>query len=245
MKIQSINFNGKDISSQETNLSPLQISAAKPRTSGRTYTATNRPACARYIYNLLLENEYAAHSITGPKDDEQLKKQIMNRFRYDKSVIRRFMTAKVSVSHYRLLFNENVIIADQPPTPLLSFSYAYNSHPTIGGHYKNAYIAFEECVLLCLHYKKADPRYIPYEQILDIRTRQINNEKEWLDWIVPKDAYIELLKQKFGVDELYNCVQFNEGLTREETPIDFKPHVAVQKLLDRPPNRANKLFKRD
>jgi hypothetical protein len=71
--------------------------------------------------------------------------------------------------------------------------------------------------------KVADPRFVPYDLIVEIRNRQNDNIYEWLEWVVPTDDDIKKLQTKLRVKELYNSVKFYAGFKREDTPTNFEP----------------------
>jgi hypothetical protein len=122
------------------------------------------------------------------------------------------------------MYNRGVLYSSQPPTWLLSFYYTKFGYIELGGARKKGVLAyFEDCYYYCVKLKVADPRFVPYDYIVEIRNRQNDGIREWLEWIVPTDEEIKNLARRLNVKEVYNSVSFYPGYTREETPIDFEP----------------------
>jgi hypothetical protein len=209
----------------EKELIPFVVPMAKPRNSGRKYTVKNRDVWSRDFLQLFTDNEFLAYQGKARTDD-QIKKELLLRHKHNRMLIRRMKTFKITVGMFRIKYNKGILRSSQEPTFLMSFRYDENGYIILGGNhgiYRLHYMHFMDCYARCVAFQIADPRFIPYEYIVEIRNRQSQGIREWLDWVVPTDIQIKELSTKCKVKEIYNSVDFYQGYTREETTHDHIP----------------------
>jgi len=202
----------------------LVVPKANSRNSGRPYNAVNRETTVHYLYKLFYENELA----NPPRTNDDLKADLLLTYKHRQAIKRRFKSYQYTINMFRNQYNLGTLWQSQPATFLMSFQYDECGYVVIGGNRIHEYMYFEDCYQRCDNYKMADPRFIPYELIVEIRNRQQQGDPDWLQWMVPTDADIKTLKTNLKVKEVYNSVNFRDGWTREATPKDFiskeQPH---------------------
>jgi len=209
----------------EKELIPFVVPIAKPRNSGRTYNTKNRDVWSNDFIKLFANNEILAYQGKALTDDK-IKNEILLRYKHNRILIRKMKNYSLTVGMCRIKYNNGCLRSSQEPTFLLSFRYDENGYIILGGNhgiYRLHYMHFMDCYARCVSFRVADPRFVPYEYIVEIRNRQIQGEREWLDWVVPTDQQIKETATKCKVKELYNSVDFYQGYTREETTHDHIP----------------------
>lgn len=192
------------------------------RNSGREYKSTERDMYTRTLYKLFYENEIKAY-YEKPLTKQQLQQKLLDQHKRNRVIRKKLTKYLVTIGMWRKMYNEGVLYASQPQVYLISFEYDMHGYIVIGGRSPYSYRYFMDCYNKCLIHKIADPRFIPYEDIVLIRNKQVQLDPDWLDWIVPDEVTLQRLRTETGVDELYNSVKFRKGFTREETPINFEP----------------------
>lgn len=198
-----------------------KVSAPKPikRNTGNNYKGPNRVTVGPFIQKLLENNEYLAYEDEA-KTNEQIQREILLQFKRHHSLRYQFKSYRKTIGMYRKNYNQQKLYSAQPTPYLVSFQYDEFGFIVIGGNQPRTFKSFLECYQDCVTYKIADPRFIPYELIVEIRNRQNEAIQEWLEWIVPDDNTIEAIAKRAGVKEIYNSVHFARGLTREESPME-------------------------
>ncbi len=192
------------------------------RNSGREYKKDQRELYTRTIYKLLYENELKAY-IGKPLTKDEILERIIKEHKRNSNLRNKIRRHGLTIGMWRKQYNEGKLFASQPTVYLLSFEYDKLGRIVIGGRHPYSYRYFMDCYNKCLIHKVADPRFIPYEDIVEIRKKQVQLDPEWLQWVVPDDFTLKQLRTDTGVDELYNSVKFPPGFTREETPTNFTP----------------------
>jgi hypothetical protein len=192
------------------------------RNSGREYKSTERDMYTRTLYNLFYENEIKAY-YEKPLTKKQIQQKLLDKHKRNRTIRKKLTNYLTTVGMWRKMYNEGKLYSSQPQVYLISFEYDMHGYIVIGGRHPYAYRYFMDCYNKCLIHKIADPRFIPYEDIVAIRNKQIQLDPDWLDWIVPDEVTLQRLRTETGVDELYNSVKFRKGFTREETPVNYVP----------------------
>lgn len=205
-----------------TDFENKKIIVPKPiqRNTGIKYEAEARVTYCHWLFEVFQNNEYLAYKNEAWTNDIIKRRLLLQFAKKLPSLRNRFRTYKYTIGIFRNYYNDNKLYSAQPPTLLVSFPY--NDLGYIQGFGKDHYriLSFEECYRHCINLKIADPRFVQYEHIVEIRNRQVQGEKEWLAWIVPTDKQIKEVAVKAGIKEVYNSVRFPQGWTREDTPID-------------------------
>lgn len=177
------------------------------------------------MHKVLEDNEFDAYEREA-KTNEVIQREFLLKYKRNSSLRYQFKTYRATVGMFRKRFNKGILYSAQPPPYLMSFSYDESGYITVGGNRANQYMMFYDCYARCINYRIADPRFVEYDLIVEIRNRQNEGVEEWLDWIVPNDDMIKRLCTKLGVNDLYNSVKFLMGWTREETPKDYESPFA-------------------
>lgn len=203
-------------------ITTFDIPTPVKRNSGRIYKSTERDLHTRTLYRLFYENEIKAY-YAKPLTKEQLQERLLSLHPRNRTIRNRLRKYQVTMGMWRKQYNEGILYTSQPQIYFLSFEYDKNGYIVIGGRSPYSYRYFMDCYNKCLIHKVADPRFIPYEDIVAIRNKQIQLDPDWLKWIVPDEVTLQRLRTETGVDELYNSVKFPRGFTREETPTNWTP----------------------
>lgn len=206
----------------EIEIKEFELPRPNSRNSGRKYESTNRRAFGPYWQKVFEQNEIAAYERKA-KTNDQLRREFLAANPSDQALRFRFKISKQTIGMYRKEYNQQKLYQAQPIPFIMSYQYDESGYIVVGGRFPSTYMFFQDCYARCVHYKIADPRFVPPEYLVEIRNRQIQGDKEWLQWIVPNEKEIAHLKRFLGIKELYNSVNFAMGWTREETPIDYDP----------------------
>jgi hypothetical protein len=205
----------------------ITLARTQKRNTGIEVVKNTHLMWRRGMAALFHANEIA--DFHSKKTRNQLIEDIIKRYPHIKTLKRHFkITHKYSISAERRKYNFGSIYSSQPPTFLLSLEYNWEHYPIVGGYenqfYKD-YIYWEEVYTRACEYAVADPRFLEYEAIVEIRNRQIRGEEQWLKWVVPSDKDLQDISRELQLDipDIFNSVTFAPGFTREETPKDFIP----------------------
>lgn len=218
---------GKTPVKQEVIDERVILARTQKRTSGIERTRNLHLAWRRGLYDIFFRNEIAhfEEKITR----RQIIDELLHKYKHLKQLRRNLtVTHRYSISVERRRYNDNSLYASQPPTFLTSIEYNWEHYPIVGGFmnqfYKD-YLYWEEAYHRILEHQVADPRFVEYEAIVEIRNRQIRGEDAWLKWIVPTDKDLQTISRQLELDipNIFNSVIFAPGFTREETPKDFIP----------------------
>lgn len=197
----------------------------KRRNSGKA-----RAAKDSWVINLIpvfKENELAPQK--HKKTDTEIKAWILSKYYNVKTIIKNFKLYRYTVGTFRTKYNTSQLTQHQETPILISLAYDDEGYPLVGayrGRYWPYYIHFEECYHRCAMLKIADPRFVEYEKIVEIRNRLVQQDPDWIDWIVPTDDQLKKIATSLGVrkvENIYNSVKFLNPYTREATPKDFVP----------------------
>lgn len=205
----------------------ITLARTQKRNSGIEVVKNTHLLWRRGMAHLFEQNELA--SFHDKKTRNQLIDAIVAQYSHIKPLKRHFkVTHKYSISLERRKYNFGSIYSSQPPTFLMSLEYNWEHYPIVGGwnnqFYKD-YIYWEEAYTRVCEFAIADPRFLEYEAIVEIRNRQIRGEEQWLKWVVPSDKDLQEISRKLQLDipNIFNSIIFAPGFTREETPKDFIP----------------------
>ena len=203
----------------------ITLARTQKRNSGLEVVKNVHLLWRRGLAHLFAQNELAPFA--EKKTRNELIDELIKKYSHLKILRRHFkVTHKYSISTERRKYNFGSIYSSQPPTFLMSIEYNWEHYPIVGGwnnqFYKD-YLYWEEAYTRVCEFAIADPRFLEYEAIVEIRNRQIRGEEEWLKWVVPSDKDLQEISRHLQLDipNIFNSVIFAPGFTREETPKDF------------------------
>lgn len=211
--IKSVNI---DLSANKIESVTNEINNYKPpeitqHLVGRKYNYKERVVYGDYLVDMFFKNEICEE----PKTDQKMKFEFLSKYR-SWSLKKHFKSGMLTIGLFRTRYNKNKLFAAQEPVYLLSFCYNDDGRIVYNGAQYYQYLSFRECYQRCIEFKIADPRFITYEEIVQIRNRINSEDKEWSGWRVPTDTILTELSAKIG-RELYDSVSFLPHLTRAKT----------------------------
>lgn len=215
MKIRTANI---DLQTGMTDISVTEVHkytapVTKTHLAGnRKYESKERILYSPFLENVLYENEIRHE----PKTDQDIKIEFLKKYPIY-GLKKRFKQYKESIGTIRTRYNKQDLYSAQKPVILTSFCYNDEGRIVTNAVSYYQYLSFRECHAKCIEYKIADPRFIPYEQIYDIRSRINSGDEEWLQWRVPTDKQIEEIQRIIGIDSIYDSIRFLPHLTRQAT----------------------------
>ena len=235
MEIKSFEQKGSHIQKKVTKPAPPIVveNVAERRNSGLVYGVNNPNIWNRDLVKYFYENEFLPKK--EKMTNEVIRERLMYAHRNNRSLRKNFRMHRYSLSTLRTKYNQSKLTSSQPRLILISLTYDENGYPLVGpfnNRFMKDYIFFMEVYTRCCELKIADPRFVPYEYIVEIRNRQIQNEPEWMQWWTPTDKEIKSVADKLNISKpslVYNSVKFPHGFTREETPVDFVPFAGLKK----------------
>lgn len=212
--IKSINI---DLTTRKVESSTNEINTYKPpeindRIIGRRYNFKNRITYGDYLVDTFFKNEICEE----PKTDQTIKFEFLSKYK-SWSLKKHFKSGMLTIGLFRTRYNKNKLFASQDPVYLLSFCYNSEGRIVFNGTHYYQYLSFRECYQRCIEFKIADPRFITYEEIVQIRNRINSDDPEWKDWRVPTDTILTELAAKIPAPEIYDSVSFLPHLTRIKT----------------------------
>jgi hypothetical protein len=206
---------------------PREVIQSKPREAhwGEGFLSQS-------FYKLFFANEFLAYNKAKTKQD--LIADIRELHKNNKSLIKKFANGTYTIGTFRKRYNLRKLYKAQPPLFLISFEYNDRGLIVAGGQNHKVIVSFADCVWKCKMLKVADPRFIPHDQIVGLRNKQLQNE--FMDWSVPNEEDIRELRLKINEnleidyrirsnEQVYNSVFFDKGSTLEDTPDDFEPFI--------------------
>jgi hypothetical protein len=208
------------ITSKEIKLTTFVVPKPIPRNSKREYQSRNRETYAKWLYKVFYDNEVFAYQKKA-KTNDQIQTRLLEENKHNSLLRKRFKQYKYTIGTFRRRYNQGVLYSAQPATFILSLQYDEHNYVVVGGNSPRTYMTFEDCYDRCMEFKVADPRFVPYEYIVAVRNKQIQNQEEWLKWVVPTDDDIKKFCTECKIKEIYNSVNFLSGWKREDTPTDY------------------------
>ena len=197
----------------------------KRRNSGKTRVA--RDSWLSNLIPIFQQNETLPKK--EKKTDTEIKAWVLSRYYNVKTILRNFKLYRYTIGTFRTQYNESRLTQGQETPLLISLSYDDEGYPLVGAYRGRSwkyYIHFEECYHRCAMLKIADPRFVEYEKIVEIRNRLVQQDPEWQDWIVPTDDQLKKIAASLRVrkiENIYNSIKFMHEYSREATPKDFIP----------------------
>jgi hypothetical protein len=208
------------VTANTKNITTFEIPPAVKRNSGRPYKSTERDMYTRTLFRIFEQNEYLAY-YAKPLTKKQIQERLLKEHKTNRLLKKKMDRYLLTVGMWRQRYNDGKLFSSQPLPYLISFEYDMYGRIVVGGRSPHSYRYFMDCYNKCIIHKIADPRFIPYDTIVEMRNRQLQLIPEWLEWIVPDEVTLKMLRRETGVKELYNSVKFPPGFTREETPSNF------------------------
>ena len=236
MEIKSFEQKGSHVSQKVTKPAPpIKVEVvAERRNSGKAYSPdNNHNMWHKDLVRYLFENEF--RHFREKWTNEVIRDKLIDLHRHNRTLKKNFRNHRYSLSTFRNWYNQSKLTASQPRLILISLVYDENGYPIVGpfnNRFMKDYIYFIEVYTRCCELKIADPRFVPYEYIVEIRNRQVQNEPEWMQWWTPTDKEIKTVADKLNISKpslVYNSVKFPNGFGMEETPVDFVPFANLKK----------------
>jgi hypothetical protein len=228
MEILSFDQTGSTISNEVVKPKALAMPPkAESRNSKRRYNPNAKDLYwRRHLAEIYFRNEFLPRK--EKLDKKAILDNLLKKFPKNEKLKRNFQLYRYTISTFRKWYNESRLVSSQPKNILVSIDYDKNGYPLVGAFYNkyvNEYIYFEEVRERCVDLKIADPRFIPYEFIVEIRNKQNDGDPEWLTWYAPTDKELKQYEPllKLPVSRFFNSVEFPEGFRHEDTPVNFVP----------------------
>lgn len=204
----------------------------KPRNSGRK---REKGSWVRTLIPIFQKNETARQD--DKMTDTHIKAWILEKYGGIRTVYKNVKNYNYTVGLFRGWYNKSELTTNQPTPILISLSYDTDGYPIVGAYRGRSwkhYLYFEEAYHKCAMLKIADPRFVEYEKIVEIRNRLVQKDPDWEDWYVPTEDQLKDIARSLGVrkiENIYNSISFPPGYTREETPHDFVPFKYYDDLM--------------
>jgi hypothetical protein len=209
----------------QSNTFQVPTKVMKRRNTGRVRTSAI--IWVSDLIPIFQANEFARQK--DKKTDTEIKSLILKKYSHVKTIINNFKLYRYTIGTFRNRYNETKLTQAQETPLLISLSYDTDGYPLVGAYRGQSwkyYIHFEECYHRCAMLKIADPRFVEYEKIVEIRNRLVQQDPDWVDWIAPTYDQLKKIAATFGfrnIEQIYNSVKFLHAYSREATPKDFIP----------------------
>jgi len=90
----------------------------------------------------------------------------------------------------------------------------YIRHPTL----TSQLISFQYCKRQLKQEQFADPRFFTVEELNELRTKQSDNDRDYINWHVPSIVEIQTIEAEIK-KPIYDSIQFPSGYGKEYNPI--------------------------